>query len=448
MIQQLVKANLENFGVKANQKVLIAVSAGVDSMVLLHVLHQLQQPLVVAHVNHGVRPESREEAEFLQHWCDLRQITIHTKVLNKDDKPTNHNFQNWARQQRYAFFNTAAQDSGCDFIATAHHLQDRIETFIQHALRGSGAVGLVGLPAVNGNVIRPIYNVHRAEIERYGQTQKLPWREDASNATNAYQRNRIRHQVLPALVQADVNAAKGLEKTLANLQGDAALLGVFVQHFRQQHIVESGEALAVNLEALTRIPAPATLLYYLLHELDSGFDWQLLGGCCQHQIGSMYYGKSYIALRDREALIIAPQQNLEVPEVSVSAATQHVNHPVALSFLRLTRDVHTAPKQGIAAKDNYFTSKDALLDFEKLEFPLTLRKWRKGDAFMPLGMRGAKKVSDYLIDEKVPRTAKESVFVLTSNQNIVWLVGYRIDERYKVGAHTQKMYLARLLEQQ
>jgi tRNA(Ile)-lysidine synthase len=426
----------------SDQKILVAVSGGVDSMVLLHALQAMKHPVIVAHVNHNKREASKEEAQFIKQWCLNKNIPLYQKVLNPQDLPKSTNFQDWARQQRYAFFEQVAARQHCTFIATAHHFDDKVETFVGHAIRGSGINGLSSLREKESNIIRPLLACTKAEVLLYAQDQELEWREDASNESDDYQRNRIRHHALPALDAVKGNWRPGMKNTFDQLNNEQALLLEFVEAWRSRHIRQKGDQLIIPLSALSGTSEPASLLFHLLSKLDNRFDWNALAGAVHNAVGSYYYGSSHRALRDRQYLIVEPIQHVDQEASLIQPDTQTVKNLLSLHQVRV--DEYTSPQNGIANNQFRFSSRDGLFDFDKLTFPLTLRYWQEGDKFMPLGMKGMKRVSDYLTDAKVPRNEKERTLVLTSREDIIWLVGHRIDERFKVGDHTQIMYLAQL----
>jgi tRNA(Ile)-lysidine synthase len=425
--------------------ILVALSGGVDSMVLLHALHLAGIKIHAAHVHHGKRAESDDEEQFVKSWCKKHSISISIKRLNPAEKPENANFQDWARKERYAFFKSVAKKEGCQYIATAHHFDDKVETFLGHSLRGSGITGLSSLREKEGAIIRPLLHVSKATILHYAEENNLEWREDASNESDDYQRNRIRHYILPKLSEVKENWQAGLQTTFENIEAERELLGSLVSDWASKNTTQKGKELHINLFALTTSSAPKAMLYYLLYNVDAGFNWDALANATNDKVGSYYYGHSHRALRDRELLIISPIETDEIEEITISSSTVEVNQPIPIRFSVLHRDQQTDLKNGKANAEITFAPGDGLLDYEKLTFPLTLRKWQPGDKFIPLGMKGMKLISDYLSDNKIPRTQKEKTLVMVSKGRIVWLVGHRIDERFKVGAETQKMYLARLL---
>lgn len=360
--------------------------------------------------------------------------------------PAGANFQDWARQQRYAIFNEVAEKESCNYIATAHHFNDKVETFLGHALRGSGLNGLSSMREIEGNIIRPLLNISHEVLKKYANENNLEWREDVSNASDDYQRNRIRHHILPALDEVSETWPQGIKNTFENLNHERTLLSSLVEAWAEKNCLRNGNTVKINLDAIAEQPAASALLYHLLGDLDSGFNWQALAYAHHDAVGSFYYGKSHRALRDRGWLIVSPLAETQEAPIQIPSDATHIEHPLQMRFSYVLRDEHTRPEIGIAGAKIYFNPGDALLDAEKLKFPLTLRPWQEGDKFSPLGMKGTKLVSDYLIDAKIPRSEKEKTMVLISDGQIVWLVGHRISEAYKVGAETQIMYLARPLK--
>jgi tRNA(Ile)-lysidine synthase len=437
---------LEKHQIDVGTKLLVAVSGGMDSMVLLRALHSLGQPMHVCHVHHGKRAESDAEETFVADWCAARNIPISIKRLNPAEMPAGSNFQDWARQQRYAFFAEVAAQKGCGYIATAHHFNDKVETFFGHALRGSGLAGLSSLRPVQGKIIRPLLAISHEVLKNYALEHSLAWHEDESNTTDDYQRNRIRHHILPRLDEVSETWQQGIKNTFENLESERILLSGFIADWGVKNCIKLGTTLKINLKALAAQPSASALLYHLLAKTDAGFNWHALANCLNDAVGSFYLGTTHRALRDRAWLIIEPATHNPIATVIIQRDTTHILNPVGLRFLAIERDADTNPQKGVASKNETFMPADALLDFNKLTFPLALRPWQGGDKFIPLGMKGTKLVSDYLIDAKIPRSEKEKTLVLVSEGEIVWLVGHRISEAYKVGVETQKMYLARPLK--
>ena len=419
--------------------IVVAVSTGIDSMVLLDVLLKMNAKIVVAHVNHGVRKDSFQEEEFIKNYCAKKSIELEILQLHpKKDLPKGENFQHWAREKRYDFFTRIAAEYSCDFIATAHHATDKVETFFMNAFRGSGIRGITSLQSRNGHIIRPLLAFSKHEIESYAIENGIEWREDSSNATDVYLRNRVRHFILPQLDKVDRNWQAGINITLQNLENEKALIKTLIAGWENRNVRHIDDGLQISVDALEDHPAAESLLRHLLFDLDPSLPFDALARSRDDAIGSYYYGSTHRALRDRDWLIIELKNTSTHEEVSVFTGEKEIQFPAHLTFEQIVK-----PKSFSFNSIN-LDQDSALLDFDKLNFPVKIRPWQAGDKFRPLGMKGFKKISDFLIDEKISRTEKEKTFVMTSNNEIIWLIGHRIDDRFKVGEATQIMYLARL----
>lgn len=424
---------LQSHCIEPHVGIVVAVSTGVDSMVLLDALCSLGQKVAVAHVHHGKRQQSDEELNFMVNFCEEKKLIYRTKYLQPNGKPSGENFQAWARKMRYDFFKDVALDLGFNHIATAHHADDKFENFFFYALRGSGLTGITSLQAYQPPIIRPMLGLSRATIEDYAHQQKLTWFEDASNATDEYTRNRIRHSVIPALSDVNENWREGLAATQAHLQADKNLLDFLVAEWIKHHAFFWGDEIHLPLESIIQTPVAETLMFHFLKKIDPSMPWQALANCRANSVGSMYFGHTHEALRDREKLIIRPKKVNQPQAVQIFEETHEISFPFTINFKREVNHSKHNPRPGIEA-----------FDYNKLNFPLSLRPWKMGDKFKPLGMKGFKKISDYLTDAKINRFEKENVWVLTSRNEIVWLVGHRIDDRFKIETNTQMMYLAQL----
>jgi tRNA(Ile)-lysidine synthase len=303
-----------------------------------------------------------------------------------------------------------------------------------YALRGSGLAGLSGLRALQGNIIRPILGYTRPEIESYAVANKITWFEDDSNETDDYTRNRIRHHILPALPLVDERWAQGLQTTQNNVEVSLGLLRETVELWKNNNVVVINDEWHLSLAALAKIENRETLIHFLMADVDASLPANALANCINDAVGSKYIGHTHEALRDRENLIIRKKLTPEFSISTIDENTSRINFPVDISFEIKSINDFTL---GQIPQTEAF-------DFDKLTFPLVIRQWQQGDKFRPLGMSGMKKVSDYLTDAKMNRFNKENTFVLTSAGEIVWLIGLRIDDRYKVETTTRLLYLARL----
>jgi tRNA(Ile)-lysidine synthase len=432
--------------ISVNTRIAVAVSAGIDSMVLLHLLQQYCRGLVVVHIHHGKRAASEEEATFLKDYCLQDGIPFHLLRLHPEEEMSaGENFQEWARERRYSFLHEVAAKESCEYVATAHHLNDKAETFVMHALRGSGLNGLTSLRPISGTVIRPLLEATKNDIEIYARAHQLRWFEDESNAGDDYRRNLIRHRIIEEFSGIDPRWEKGLTRTLHNLEATQELLLHFTDQWKQAHVHQKEDTLFLSLESLSLVSQKETLLKSILHTIDAGLPVHQIAGCLTDAVGSKYPGKSHIALRDRNYLMIYPVQDKVHGFIEVAERTRSIKEPFSMSFSHLEFKNERENQDFLNEHITHNQGQSELFDASLLTFPLILRRWQEGDRFQPLGMKGFRKVSDYLTGKHLNRKDKENTWVLTSNGQIIWLIGHRMDDRFKVGAHTQKMYIARLL---
>ena len=320
------------------------------------------------------------------------------------------------------------------YVATAHHLNDSLETALLNLTRGLGVEGLTGIAPLSGNRIRPLLFATRAEIETCAKANHITWREDSSNQTDSYQRNLIRHRVIPELKKINPSLEQSFAGMVARLQPDLEILNTEVQQWRLKYVVVKGDLVKISKAGLQQSIASACLWRTLR---TYGFNQQQAEGiyaASSGQTGKVFYSSTHCLAVDREELMITPLTEM-LPIVSV---------PLASGSYQLGLNKVEVEVPGLPQIVNDATV--ATLDSEKLAPTLTWRVWQAGDSFFPLGMEHAKKVSDFLIDEKVPVNLKNRVTVLESNGEIVWVVGYRIDNRFKLTKNTRQAAQFRLIQ--
>ncbi len=339
-----------------------------------------------------------------------------------------------ARELRYQWFNKIIETHQFEYVATAHHLNDSLETALLNLTRGLGVEGLTGIAPLSGNRIRPLLFATRTEIETYAAANQITWREDSSNQTDAYQRNLIRHRVIPELKKINPSLEQSFAAMVARLQPDLEILNTDVQQWRMKYVTVDGELVKINKAGLQQSTAIACLWRTLR---TYGFNQQQAGGiyaAATGQTGKVFYSSTHCVAVDREELMITPLTE-KLPIVSVPL----VSGTYQLGLNKVEVAVPVLPE--IVSDATV-----AKLDIEKLAPTLSWRVWQAGDSFFPLGMEHAKKVSDFLIDEKVPVNLKNRVTVLESNGEIVWVVGYRIDNRFKLTQITRQAAQFRLIQ--
>ncbi|AWK04878.1 tRNA lysidine(34) synthetase TilS [Flavobacterium crocinum] len=414
----------------AEKKLFLAVSGGLDSMVLLHLLHKLPYEIAVLHCNFQLRGlESFGDQEFIQDYCKQNNIPIFTthfdtEAFAKDYKLST---QVAARELRYSWFYELLEEKNFDYILTAHHADDNLETFIINLTRGTGLEGLTGIPEQNDKIIRPLLPFSREDILNYANENNIQWREDSSNASNKYLRNKIRHDLVPILKEINPNFLNAFEKTQSFLRESKEMVEDASIMIYQQVAKEAGEDIHFDLNQLKKLPNYQSYLYQWLNEF--GFSaWNDIYDLVEGQSGKQVFSSAFRLLKNRETLILSPfSETSEKDEYQINENDKEVNFPLKISLCNVSH---------ITLDSN----KAIFVDADKISFPLILRKWKEGDVFQPLGMNGkSKKVSKLFKDEKLSLIEKEKTWILCSNDQIVWVVGMRQDERFKINKTTNNI---------
>jgi tRNA(Ile)-lysidine synthase len=422
-------------------KILVGVSGGIDSMVLWHLLVHTGYNVGVAHCNFSLRgDESDADEQFVRYHCLMNGIPVHTIKFDTLEyaKENGFSIQVAARKLRYAYFDEICKEHKYTRVAIAHNLNDSVETVLLNLTRGTGLKGLSGIKPINGNIIRPLLFATRNQIEEYATLHNISYREDSSNATVKYKRNFIRHKVIPLLRELNPSADISINQTARHLHEAQLLVDRQLSQIRKEIIYEDSGRVCLDIQKLKSEPAANLFLVDVLS--DFNYTPAMAGevfGLLDSLTGSRVESDTHVVFRDRNQLIIQPKQTLQPHWVQFDANARHIDHPIKLN-ITLNDYFKGRPLE----KD----PKVANLDFGKLEFPLTIRPWQPGDRFIPFGMTGFKKISDFLIDIKLPLPEKERVFVLTSDNEIAWVIGYRIDNRFRVDENTQKILSIQLFE--
>ena len=420
-----------------NDMVLLAVSGGLDSTVLAHLFAQSAYPFAIAHANFGLRgAESDEDERWVAALAERYQVPLHTHRFATKDYAHEHSLstQIAARRLRYAWLEEVRTEHGYARVATAHHQDDQLETTLLNLVRGTGIAGLRGMLSRRGALVRPLLFAPRQALETYAQQHQLEWREDRSNASYAYRRNRLRHHVVPLLRQLNPNLLGTYERTRERLHATEQVLLAEVERVKKDAYREVEGDVWLDKMVLRQHPQTTLILAELIRPF--GFSYPQARDVAACLSGDAVAGQRFLSVRhilfvEREQLVI--KQKTE--EKLVTRAVRATDGRIEIPSLTLTFSLHPALNYPLPRQPQV-----AVLDADRLRFPLQLRPWQAGDWFFPLGMEHRKKLSDFLIDRKVPRHRKASVYVLTSEENIVWVVGWRIDHRFRVTDQTQKVY--------
>lgn len=420
--------HLEQIGVSAGDPILLAVSGGLDSMVMLHLFIKCDRKIAVAHANFQLRAhESDEDEKFVEQWCQTYQLPFFNRRFNTNNYATARkiSIQMAARELRYDWFQDLLNDQ-FKFVATAHHLNDSLETTILNLSRGMGLEGLTGIAARSGHRIRPLLFATRAEIENYAAIHQIAWREDHSNSTDAYQRNFIRHQIIPRLKIINPSLEETFRLSSQRMSEEVQILKQEFETWAQASVLTEGRFIKIRKAAL--LPSHGTIrLDQLLRPY--GFNYSqcqdIMAGV-QGPVGKYVMSGSHKLTIDREFLILT-QLETDWRETTISSKEQ----VTSLGPWKMTIDWEGQP-------GDHTDPNQVWVDSSRLQFPLCWRKWRPGDSFVPLGMNNRKKISDFLIDKKISGGEKDAVTVLESAGEIVWVVGLRLDNRFKLSKSTSQ----------
>ncbi|HEX9979065.1 MAG TPA: tRNA lysidine(34) synthetase TilS [Flavobacterium sp.] len=404
----------------SGKKLLLAISGGIDSMVMLNLFHDSGFDIAAAHCNFKLRgDESDADQDFVAANCENNNIAFFT--TNFDTKAFVSDYklsvQVAARQLRYSWFGELLENEHYDYLLTAHHADDNLETFLINLSRGTGLEGLTGIPQQNGNVIRPLLIFSRSEIEEFASKHHIPWREDSSNASDKYLRNKIRHNIVPELKALNADFLQTFNQTLLHLKQAESMVDDASALVYRQVVIEKEEKLIFKIYDLKRLPDYRAYLYHWLK--DFGFTaWQDIYDLVDAQSGKFVFSANFRLLKDREILILEPLKDDEISVYEVASDVNGISEPLRLIFATVT------------SSEIKNTSETIFVDRQKLAFPLKIRKREEGDWIYPAGMEGKKKLSKFFKDEKYSLPQKENQWLLCSGGNIVWVIGKRADRRF------------------
>jgi tRNA(Ile)-lysidine synthase len=412
-------------------RILLAVSGGMDSMAMLRLFQMGGFSIGVAHVNFQLRGnESDGDESFVQEYCRKARLPFYTKRFATEDYAESHGLskQMAARELRYDWFDELLIEEGYTCLATAHHISDSVETILLNWISGASLDGLLGIPVKHGTIIRPMLFATRSELEGFAHEQGLQWRMDSSNDSMEYRRNYIRHKVMPLLMDLNPSLEKTVMRGMEKLTADYEFLKQAFQHWKSTYVEQRGDRLIIRKEGFKQMSIPQMILWRLINHFGFTYDvcTQVMEGL-NRQVGSVYHGSAYELVSDRETLIVYPKMP-EWKDVTIAhEQTMAVLGPLRIEIRKEKYHQQAFPNQSGAV----------MLDAGTVDFPLVWRKWKPGDVFYPFGLGHRKKISDLLIDNKVSRADKMQVTVLTAGDRIVWVVGLRMDERFKVTDKTQ-----------
>lgn len=416
-------------------KILVALSGGADSVALLHLLLDMGYTCEAAHCNFHLRGDESDRDEiFVRQLCTQLKTPLHIQHFDTAEKAAREHIsiEMAARELRYAWFEELRLQQGADAIAVAHHKDDSVETVLLNLIRGTGINGLTGIRPKNGKIVRPLLCIDRKEITEYLQEIGQDYVTDSTNLQDEYTRNKIRLNLLPLMQSINPSVKESILRTARHLSDTVSLYNKGIEEGRQR--VQSGQNIRIG--ALLKEPAPETLLFEILSPL--GFNSAQVKdifASLDNQPGKIFLSKEWRIVKDRELLLLTP-----VP-ASEAQATLLPDDP-ALPF-RLIMEEQEVTEHFVIPRNRTI----ACFDADKLKQPLTVRLCRQGDRFVPFGMTGQKKVSDYLTDRKFPLPRRERQWVLCCGNQIIWLIGERTDNRFRIDENTRRVLIVRLSEE-
>lgn len=437
MKEQIQQYIIQHQLLSGEKPVVVGISGGADSVALLHILVSLGYKCIAAHCNFNLRgDESFRDEQFTIDFTKRLQVPL-CKISFETNKYAQENrlsVEMAARELRYRWFEELLNTYDADAVAVAHHRDDSVETLLINLTRGSGITGLTGIKPKNGNVVRPLLCVSREDIYAYIENNGLEYVTDSSNSSDIYTRNFIRLKVIPLLEEINPSVKASLART-ANHLYDASLIYNHSIEEARKVIIQNNR---LSISVLLSFPAPATILYEMLKPY--GFSrtvCESIFTVLDKDSGKIFYSSTHRLLKDRSDLLIDVLSGEDNRAYLINLEDDNVDLPVELK------------PEIVVIKEDYQIEKDkkfAYFDFDKLSFPLVLRHWQEGDWFVPFGMKGKKKISDYFSDKKFSLFDKEKTWLLCSGQDVIWIVGERTDNRYRIEKTTKRVLKLKFID--
>ncbi|RED44930.1 tRNA lysidine(34) synthetase TilS [Seonamhaeicola aphaedonensis] len=419
-----------NLAFLKESRLLIAISGGIDSVVLVHLCHELSLNMALAHCNFNLRgKESDGDEDFVIQLADSLDIEAFTESFDTQGYANQYKIsvQMAARELRYFWFDELAQQLKFDYILTAHHADDNLETFLINFSRGTGLDGLTGIPPINNKFVRPLLPFSREQIVDYAKANELVWRVDSSNASTKYLRNKLRHEVIPILKEINPSLLQSYQSTINNLSDATDIVEDHLEQFFQEAVVSMEEnKMVFKISEFKKQNNPRAYLFETFK--DYGFtEWNDALNLLDAQSGKYILSNTHRLIKHRNNLLLSEIIPSELVEILVNDISEEIETPFGLICFSSIDEI----------SDNSATS--IYVDRALLKFPLLIRQWKVGDLFYPFGMKGRKKVSKYFKDEKLSLLDKESTLLLCSDNNIVWIINRRADNRYRVTKETKEI---------
>ncbi|GAA4811528.1 tRNA lysidine(34) synthetase TilS [Litoribaculum gwangyangense] len=428
MLEQLKNHIDHKLAFLHESKIIIAISGGVDSVVLTHLCHKMGLNISLAHCNFNLRgDESDADEDFVLQLAENLDLEVFienfdTELYAKENK---RSIQMAARELRYHWFEELAEQLKFDYILTAHHADDNLETFLINFTRGTGLEGLTGIPEVNGKFVRPLLQFSSETIQNYAKENHIKWRDDSSNKSVKYLRNKLRHEVIPVLKEINSSLLDSFQSTLNNLQDSSDIIADSLDVFLNKAIESLNEnEVKFKISEFKKVANPKAYLYESFKEF--GFtQWNDIVDLLDAETGKQVFSTTHRLIKNRKHLLLSSIQAYDADEVLISEIKSEVKTSFGILFLEEV-DVVLQKNTNVI-----------YVDKDTLKYPLKIRKKREGDVFYPLGMSGKKKLSKYFKDEKMSLLDKENTWLLCSSDDIVWVINKRSDNRFRVTDSTK-----------
>jgi tRNA(Ile)-lysidine synthase len=437
LAEQFREFILQNDLFHTKDKLLLAVSGGVDSVVLCHLCRQSGFDFSIAHCNFKLRgEESERDQQFVKDLAEKFAVDFYVKNFETEKYAADNkvSVQVAARELRYNWFNElvqAKENAVAAYILTAHHQDDNIETLLMNFFKGTGIAGLRGILPKNKQLIRPLLFAKKEEILSYAKENKLDWIEDSSNESDKYSRNYFRHQIIPLVQNVFPEAVSNLGDNINRFAEIEQLYRQSIDLHKKKLLEQKGNEIHIPVLKLKKTAPLQTMVYEIIK--DYGFTAHQTNEVIKlldSETGRYVQSKSHQVIKNRNWLIITENQSVDSSTFIIEREDKLIEFRNGLLEMKFS------------SADGFKMVNDSLqasIDADKIKFPLILRQWKQGDYFYPLGMPKKKKISRFLIDQKLSKTDKENVWVLETDKKIVWVVGMRIDDRFKLTASTKQV---------
>lgn len=431
MILEKVKKYIYDFQLLTNkEQVIVGVSGGADSVVLLHMLYSLGFDCIAAHCNFHLRgEESDRDASFVENLCKTYTIPFHKIDFDTHAYASKNSIsiEMAARDLRYTWFEKLRKELNVNSIAVAHHRDDSVETVLLNLIRGTGIRGLTGISPKNNAIVRPLLCLNRNEVLEYLKENSLNCVEDSTNSEDIYTRNKIRLNVIPLLETINPSAKEAISKTSEHLNQVKNIYNLYIEQAKKE-IFNKGK---IDINKLLKYEEPKAILFEILYPYH--FNASTISDIfetLESQSGKIFYSDTHQVLKDRDYLILKQKESGINQIFEIDEDTSFLSSSINLKIESIRIDSSFTLEKG---------QNIAYINKDKVKYPLIIRKWQQGDWFIPFGMKGKKKISDYFTDRKFSLFDKENTWLLCSGNDIVWIIGHRSDERYRIDNTTQEV---------